>query len=152
MAKNREVVSLRFGQSKDLPQIAQAEQECFGKEAWDIDSLALMFASTGISFRLAFLDIAFAGWCVWDFHEKDARLMSIAVLPPLRRGKIGTKLLEDGLNLASKKGFQRVILEVRISNRPAQELYRSLGFVKVGNLPDWFQSPEEDGETWIKNL
>ena len=43
-------------------------------------------------------------------------------------------------------GVHSLTLEVRASNGPAQALYGSLGFVRVGCRREYYLSPKEDGE------
>lgn len=68
--------------------------------------------------------------------------MNLAVLPEFRRHKVASQLLlamgEVGLELACKK----ILLEVRVTNRPAITLYEQFGFKKLRVLSRYY----EDGE------
>ena len=71
-----------------------------------------------------------------------AHLVSIAVHPEARRHGVAKKLLEELIDRLRKAGFKRLILEVRVGNKPAIALYRALGFRETGRLEKYY----EDGE------
>ena len=62
---------------------------------------------------------------VWE----DAHVTNIAVLPQYRGQGIGEQMMRELLSRAAARGAQRITLEVRAFNTPAQSLYRKLGFV-----------------------
>ena len=77
-------------------------------------------------------------WC------KKAHLVSIAVMPEHRRNKIGLVMLVKGLENQKKHYETReAMLEVRISNIEAIEMYKKLGFIIKKNLKGYYK----DGET-----
>jgi len=60
---------------------------------------------------------------------KRGHVISIAVLPGYRRKGIGEALLREALQaMATHYGVKECYLEVRISNTPAINLYRKIGF------------------------
>ncbi|HWI65855.1 MAG TPA: ribosomal protein S18-alanine N-acetyltransferase [Symbiobacteriaceae bacterium] len=60
---------------------------------------------------------------------EDAHVTNVAVLPEYRGRGLGELLMRDLLDRAAARGAQRITLEVREKNTPAQSLYRKLGFV-----------------------
>ena len=46
---------------------------------------------------------------------------------------------------AQEGGARFLSLEVRLSNLPAQALYRGLGFVPAGLRKNYYDQPKEDG-------
>lgn len=79
-------------------------------------------------------------WCVAD----EAEIASVCVDPAYRRLGGGTKLLQTLLRQARLSGAQNVYLEVRASNRAAQELYRCAGFECIGVRKRYYTNPLED--------
>jgi len=69
-------------------------------------------------------------------------LFSLAVHPEYRKLGVARSLLKALIGKLKAGGFSRLILEVRVSNRPAITLYRSLGFKSAGRIPSYY----EDGE------
>jgi [ribosomal protein S18]-alanine N-acetyltransferase len=74
----------------------------------------------------------------------DGHVTTIAVDPSMQRHGIGTRLL---LALA-REGIARrataLTLEARVSNTPAQEMYRHFGFVPVGVRKGYYADTGED--------
>jgi ribosomal-protein-alanine N-acetyltransferase len=68
----------------------------------------------------------------------EASLLDVAVAPEWRRRGLGQRLLQQTLTRLRESGLQRWLLEVRSSNRPAQHLYRSLGFERDGLRPNYY--------------
>ena len=79
-------------------------------------------------------------WCVAD----EAEIAAVCVDPAYRRLGGGTKLLQTLLRQARLSGAQNVYLEVRASNRAAQELYRCAGFECIGVRKRYYTNPLED--------
>jgi ribosomal protein S18 acetylase RimI-like enzyme len=61
-------------------------------------------------------------------------ISNLAVHPDHRRKGIAHRLMMEGMELAGKRGAQRVSLEVRANNLAAHTLYEKLGFTKVGSV------------------
>jgi ribosomal-protein-alanine N-acetyltransferase len=60
---------------------------------------------------------------------EDAHITNVAVLPDYRGRGLGEQMMRELMARAAARGAQRVTLEVREHNTPAQTLYRKLGFV-----------------------
>jgi [ribosomal protein S18]-alanine N-acetyltransferase len=84
---------------------------------------------------------AFGG--VWLMVD-DAHITTFAVHPDWRRQRIGRQLLLGLVELARAIGARRMTLEVRVSNEPAQALYRSFGFEIAGRRPRYYTDDGED--------
>ena len=67
-------------------------------------------------------------WCIYE----TAELMRIATVPGLRKRGIAKELMQTILDRAKGCGCERMMLEVRRSNTPAQELYKKFGFDEIG--------------------
>jgi ribosomal-protein-alanine N-acetyltransferase len=80
-----------------------------------------------------------------------AHLFSLAVHPQYRKLGVARSLLKALISRLRAGGFTRLILEVRISNRPAITLYKSLGFKPAGRIPSYYENGE-DAQTMILTL
>lgn len=70
--------------------------------------------------------VGYAGMhVIWE----QAHVTNIAVHPEYRGRGFGERLLRELMRVARRKGVRQMTLEVRVSNAPAQGLYRKLGFV-----------------------
>ena len=72
--------------------------------------------------------------------------------PKLHHQGIGRALLEYLFEQARKRGVGRLVLEVRVSNKNAILLYRSLGFENCGIRKDLYEMPREDGMIMMRKL
>jgi ribosomal-protein-alanine N-acetyltransferase len=85
--------------------------------------------------------VAFAG--LW-FMIDEAHITTIAVDPLCRGRGIGEVLFIELVKLSQLRGAERMTLEVRVSNRVAQNLYRKYGFTDHGVRPRYYSDDFED--------
>lgn len=74
----------------------------------------------------------------------ESHITNIAVHPAQRRKGIGRMLLETMFEKAEEFGASRMTLEVRVSNKGAQTLYKKLGFVERGLRKGYYTDTNED--------
>jgi [ribosomal protein S18]-alanine N-acetyltransferase len=74
----------------------------------------------------------------------DAHITTLAVDPRWHRRQIATRLLLVLAREAITRDVRSLTLEVRLSNRGAQELYRSFGFAPVGVRKNYYAETNED--------
>jgi ribosomal-protein-alanine N-acetyltransferase len=85
--------------------------------------------------------VAYGGlWLMVD----EAHITTIAVLPDWRRHGIGGRLMLGLMDVALVLNARVVTLEVRLSNRPARDLYARFGFKPVGVRPRYYSDNGED--------
>lgn len=88
-------------------------------------------------------------WLVCD----EAHVTNVAVHPSCRRRGAGTAIMVALMGLAADRGASRMTLEVRVSNRSAQELYRQLGFRAAGVRPRYYMDNREDALImWVDDI
>ena len=75
---------------------------------------------------------------------EDGHVTTIAVDPAWHRRHIGMRLLLVLAREAIARGAKNLTLEVRLSNRGAQELYRRFGSAPVGVRKNYYQETHED--------
>lgn len=79
-------------------------------------------------------------WLILD----EAHLANVAVREPFRNQGVARALIRAGLDACAEGGAAVSLLEVRAGNAPALHLYRSLGFVQVGERKGYYQDNHED--------
>ncbi len=85
--------------------------------------------------------IGYAGaWIIID----ESHITNIAVLKEERGQGIGRRLTEGLMQYLSNLGAAYATLEVRKSNEVAQNLYVSLGFIKLGVRKRYYEDNGED--------
>ncbi len=91
--------------------------------------------------RRASLLLGYGGfWLMVD----EAHISTIAVHPQWRRRGLGSMLLLALAEVALLRGAERLTLEVRESNTPAQNLYRQYAFAVVGRRYRYYHDNNED--------
>lgn len=76
--------------------------------------------------------------------REDLDVVSVTVDPTRRRRGAARDLLRNILEKAREHGAQNAYLEVRESNEPARNLYRSLGFSESQKRKAFYENPVED--------
>lgn len=74
----------------------------------------------------------------------DGHITTIAVDPRWKRHQIATRLLLVLAREAIERDARSITLEVRLSNKAAQELYRKFGFAPVGVRKNYYAETNED--------
>lgn len=74
----------------------------------------------------------------------EGHITNLAVHPEWRRRGIATRMLMVLVDEASERGVSDLTLEVRLSNDPAQGLYRRFGFAPGGIRPRYYRDNGED--------
>ena len=81
----------------------------------------------------------------------SGHLTTIGVAPEHRRRGLANQLLRRAEDALRTRGINVVMLEVRASNRAAQNLYREFDYAIVQRLPKYYNNGE-DGFLMVKSL
>jgi len=84
------------------------------------------------------------GFILATVIKEEAEIISLGVVPSMRKMGIGVALISALIETATKRGAQRLLLEVRPSNRAALALYRSTGFKELAIRRDYYPDPIEN--------
>lgn len=84
------------------------------------------------------------GFCNYWLVADEIQIINIAVHPDARRQGFAGILLRHIVHEAKRASFRVLSLEVRMSNTPAQALYRKFGFREVGMRPRYYADNGED--------
>jgi ribosomal-protein-alanine N-acetyltransferase len=95
---------------------------------------------------------ALVGFAIASLTPPEAELETIAVAPAFQRRRIARCLFDHIASALGNGEVTSILLEVRASNMPAGELYRSLGFVETGRRPHYYSDPVEDAILMRRNL
>jgi ribosomal-protein-alanine N-acetyltransferase len=84
---------------------------------------------------------------------EDGHVTTIAVDPKWQRHQIGTRLLLALAREALARDARNLTLEVRLSNKGAQFLYRRFGFAPVGVRKNYYPETNEDALVmWVHGI
>ncbi|MDQ3945698.1 MAG: ribosomal protein S18-alanine N-acetyltransferase [Actinomycetota bacterium] len=96
------------------------------------------------AYYVAFVGRQLVGYAGLMMTLDDGHVTTIAVDPAWHRHKIGSRLLLALVREALRRGATSLTLEVRLSNKPAQALYRRFGFRPVGVRKNYYAETKED--------
>ncbi len=125
--------------------IAAIERESFSRP-WTKEGIAAELDSKTAVFFVASEGGCAVGYIGFHVILDEGYMANLAVLPQYRRRGIARALLEEAVRYCENNGVSFLSLEVRRSNTPAIDLYRSFGFEKVGERKRFYHEPEEDAD------
>ena len=127
----------------DVDGVAAVEAATF-PTPWSRDAFASEMKNAAARYLVAEKDgkiIGYAGaWIIID----ESHITNIAVLSDCRGQGIGRALTAGLMQYLSNLGAAYATLEVRKSNTVAQNLYVSLGFIKLGVRKRYYEDNGED--------
>jgi ribosomal-protein-alanine N-acetyltransferase len=82
------------------------------------------------------------GYLFSMYYLDEMHVNKIAVRSPQRRQGIATALMKDCTDFARARGIRSISLEVRQSNRGAQDFYRHLSFRPLYTRPHYYPDGE----------
>ena len=95
-------------------------------------------------YRCAVSDGAVVGVIGVLLAADEAHVMTVAVDPAVQRSGVATALMHAAVGEAIAAGATALTLEVRASNKGAQELYRRFGLAPVGHRRGYYEPDGED--------
>ncbi len=131
---------IRPATRSDIPAVVAIERMAF-TDPWPP---AVFIHALGSYVTVALREDRLIGYLVARIIDRRGEILNLAVHPEARREGAARELLRRGLGDLADAGARKVNLEVRQSNEPAQSLYRSFGFRKVGTRTGYYVRPRED--------
>jgi len=139
----RTPITLRPFLVGDIPAVVTIEREVFS-DPWPESFFAAEITAAMAYARIAERDGAVAGYSVAWLGMGTGHLGNLAVTPGVRRRGVASVLLDDLLRECHAQEVETLTLEVRVSNDPAQALYRRHGFRLVGLRRRYYRDTGED--------
>jgi ribosomal-protein-alanine N-acetyltransferase len=93
---------------------------------------------------VAEVDGKLAGMIVVWLLVDEAHVATLATHPDFRRRGIAKMLLSHALRKLLAEGARSSFLEVRVSNLPAQQMYRKFGYQEAGRKRGYYKDNNED--------
>jgi ribosomal-protein-alanine N-acetyltransferase len=75
---------------------------------------------------------------------ETGQILTVGVLPAARRQGIGERLVLALVAEAGRRGAEELLLEVRIDNAAARQLYEKLGFAVIGTRRGYYDQGRVD--------
>jgi ribosomal-protein-alanine acetyltransferase len=127
---------------RNLDRLYEIETECFGDEAFSKKQIAQLLEEYNCVSLIARVGDTIAGFVVGmiyvDRKALYGHILTIDVAPTYRRRGIGQLLLQEIERIFMQKSVKASHLEVREDNVAAINLYRKLGYEKIGKLKNYY--------------
>ena len=129
---------------KNLKEVLRIEELSF-PSPWSFQSFYNVIVNNPYGYYIVAVEdnrvVGYGGmWILFD----ECHITTIAVDPTRRREGVGRRIMEHLIEKAREQDADWISLEVRVSNTPAQNLYKSLGFEAVGVRRGYYQPNNED--------
>jgi len=148
------VYEIRLLTDKHLKEVLKLNLRCFksGENYTKFTFSYLLRESNTLSYRVVTpIGQMVAFVFVMSDIDGTAHITTIGVAPEHRRRGLADKLLRHIEEALRKRSINTVMLEVRVSNLPAQNLYRKFGYAIVQRLSSYYNNGE-DGFLMVKSL
>jgi [ribosomal protein S18]-alanine N-acetyltransferase len=145
-------MDIRFMTVNDLDAVMEIEHSSFSIP-WSREAFYNEIEQNHLSTYLVVEDgERVAGYCgVWLVVD-EAHITNVAVLPDYRGQGLGEALMQRIMKIAKEVGARVMTLEVRVSNKAAQGLYRKMGFQDGGIRKRYYSDNQEDALVMWVNL
>ena len=135
-----------------IPAVADIERLCFS-QPWSERALRLLLIDgQGVGYVALEADGRAVGYAGMFLAPDEGQIASVAAHPAFRRRGAGRAVLRALIADAAARELERLVLEVRVSNRPARTLYLSEGFVEAGLRRGFYTHPREDAVVMLRRL
>lgn len=146
-------LNARIAREEDTDSILTIEKLCYnGKTPWNRSAILHEIRFNRNAFYIVVYDneqpVAFVGsWII----DNEAHITNIATIPDYQYKGIASYLLKEIIQISKKENIKEVTLEVRVSNKTAQSLYRTLGF-KDGRIKQGYYANDHEDALEMRYL
>ncbi|NNC39577.1 MAG: ribosomal protein S18-alanine N-acetyltransferase [Acidimicrobiia bacterium] len=130
-------MEIRAMTPSDVPAVLELEQLIY-PEPWSEKVFNDELAQPSRVYLLALDDGEVVGYSGLMVVFEDAHITTMSVAPAARGSGVGQRMMMKLVDAALAAEAEHLTLEVRMSNDPAQALYRKFGFAPVGVRKDYY--------------
>lgn len=141
--QNRLAVHVRWMIRRDMAEVLEIEREAF-EFAWTEEDFTRCLRQRNCIGMVAEMAESVVAFMIYELHRSRLHVINLAVRRSHRRLGIGTLLLDKLAAKLTPDRRDRILLEVRERNLPAQIFFRSLGYRAISVLKDFYEDTTED--------
>lgn len=136
-------VHIRWAHRRDVLAVLAIEDASFA-DPWSEDDFLRMIRQRNCICLVAEVEDQVVAFLLYELHKNKIAIINFAVHPEWRRSGVGTQLIEKMKRKLDS--YYRPVLSavVREGNLPAQQFFRSMGFLATAVLPGYFSDSGED--------
>ncbi len=133
-------------------ELSALDKSAVGNEGWSVESFRTEAEKSNGYVLYVIDDEGRAAALLTGYSAVgEGDITSVAVAPQYRRRGYAYALIEEFERLLPDD-TENIFLEVRMSNLPAQALYKKLGFEQISVRRDFYEDPPEDAIVMIKRI
>lgn len=129
-------------QKDDISQVIAIETQSFDNP-YPIEILNFLYEKYQNTFLVIEQGGTILGYIAGILSWREGHIISLAILPTWRRKNLATRLVQELCSIMKRHGKKRVKLEVRVSNKSAIKLYKSLDFEKQKIVKNYYENGED---------
>lgn len=136
-----QLIDVRGMRTRDVPAVLEIEQVSYGypwSERIFRDCLRVGYHA----WVATDVDDAVVGYALLSVAVGEAHVLNLCIAPDWRGYRVADLILEALISQATAQRAERVLLEVRPSNKAARRLYKRRGFVRIATRPGYYPSPD----------
>lgn len=136
-------IQLRWMIRRDMPEVLAIEQEAF-EFPWSDEDFTRCLRQRNCIGMVAEVGDSVVAFMIYELHRTRLHVLNFAVRRSHRRLGIGKQMMGKLFAKLSVERRDRILLEVRERNLPAQVFFRSLGYRAISVLKDFYEDSTED--------
>ncbi|MCS7167576.1 MAG: ribosomal protein S18-alanine N-acetyltransferase [Gemmatales bacterium] len=136
-------IQVRWMIKRDMPEVLAIEQASFDNPWSEEDFLNALRQRNCIG-MVAETHDQLLGFIVYELQKSQMVVLNLAVHPQFRRQGIGRLMMERLISKLSQQRRNKITLQVRESNLPAQLFFKALGFQAIRVLRGYYSDTGED--------
>lgn len=134
---------IRDLREEDLDAVCAIEEASFSMPWKKEDFRDLVYREDAV-YLVVLCDGKVVGCAGYTDNVGEGYVNNVVISEEYRGKGLGRKLMEAVIESGNKRGIHDFTLEVRVSNEPANRLYRSLGFESAGIRKNFYERPVEN--------
>ena len=135
------MTSVRPMRPDDLDQVMELEVVTYA-QPWTLDVFADELGADERTYLIAEYESRIVGYGGLMTLGEDGHVTTLVSIDPAPTKAIGTRLMLALISAALEVGARQLALEVRTSNRRAQDFYRKFGMAPVGVRKDYYRDED----------
>ncbi len=136
-------IHIRWMIRRDMAEVIAIESESF-EFPWSEDDFVRCLRQRNCIGMVAEMDDQVVGFMIYELHKNRLHILNFAVADRYRRLGIGSQMVSKLAGKLSDQRRNRILLEIRETNLPAQLFFRHSGFRAVSVLKEFYEDTPED--------
>lgn len=130
---------IRDAVAADVETVVELEEDLFGAESWDSETLLDDLERAGRRFVVFVDDFEVVGYAITMLGGDITDLARIGVHPSRQREGIAAAMLDHVIDAAREDGADRMLLEVSAVNPEALAFYAASDFERIDTRPRYYK-------------